>query len=79
MNSDGEEITFIKEIDSEKGLATVKISRNSGVGISGNGNLAIIKVVGVNKGTTKLEIINLTARITNLSLFPQREEKLLQL
>ena len=72
MSSDGEEITFIKEIDSEKGLATVKISRNSGTGISGKGNLTIIKVVGVNKGTTKLEIINLSARITNLEPFPAK-------
>ena len=64
------EVTLLQETEAGKGRMKVKIFRNDQKGVSGEGVLLSIKLVGVSKGTTVLSIEQPSAKNTTLDPFP---------
>lgn len=70
FSTNEKEITLIQEVEAGKGRMKVKIFKNDQKGVSGDGVLVTLKLVGVTKGTTTISIEEPSAKTATLDPFP---------
>lgn len=70
FSKDEKEVTLIQEVDAAKGTAKIKVFKNDQKGVTGDGILLSLKLVGVAKGTTMINIEQPSAKTSLLEPFP---------